>query len=148
MKQIIIIIIPVFLLVLITGCGGSDWENVTCWMKAYDGGMRIETEITSYFSKDSLQESVFDYQYYLDKTYQPYIDQIEKGIQDDYKDIIDQRGVQLETEKRNNVIYVTLTATFSDMDYDTKEYFDMIPLDSTLEEYVSKMEDAGYDCGD
>lgn len=143
------LIIPILFLFLITGCGSSDGRTITCTNLEVDDGLRIETEIFSYFVDDQLDETTFEFQYNLDSSYQPYIDQIEQGIKDDYKDIIDQKGVHLETEKKNdNQIDVTLTATFSNMDNDTKEYFDMIPLESGIEEYKKTMEEKGYTCYD
>lgn len=149
MKQLSKLLIPTMFLFLITACGGSDRKKITCKNATEDDGLRIETEVISYFVDDQLDETTFEFQYNLDNTYQPYIDQIEQGIKDDYKDIIDQKGVHLETEKKNdNQIDVTLTATFSNMDNDTKEYFDMIPLESGIEEYKKTMEEKGYTCYD
>ncbi len=149
MKQLSKLLISTMFLFLITACGGSDREMITCKNATEDDGLRIETEVISYFVDDQLDETTFEFQYNLDNTYQPYIDQIEQGIKDDYKDIIDQKGVHLETEKKNdNQIDVTLTATFSNMDNDTKEYFDMIPLESGIEEYKKTMEEKGYTCYD
>lgn len=141
MKKTKFLAIFLFMTIL-TGCGD---KTLSCTKKEdMSAGKATEKQVIT-FSNDKINLYDAEMTIKLNDNYKDYADLLLKSLEEPFSEFKDKKGIEYKTSKKNNIISVTLSGKYSQMDEDTKKSLG-IAENYSFDEAKKSLEDDGYTC--
>jgi hypothetical protein len=127
-----------------TGC--QKEKVLDCSMSQDSTGMKMSQNIKAVFKGNNVKSITLSMDVELEDTYKSYSDTIISGVETQFEDYKDMKGVTFETKKTDDGINVKLEANIDKMDDDSKEALDIVDTKADYDKSKTELEDDGYTC--
>jgi hypothetical protein len=144
MKKSLILLAMVVMIGFATGC--QKEKVLDCSMSQDSTGMKMSQNIKAVFKGNNVKSITLSMDVELEDTYKSYSDTIISGVETQFEDYKDMKGVTFETKKTDDGINVKLEANIDKMDDDSKEALDIVDTKADYDKSKTELEDDGYTC--
>ena len=131
------------MLLLLTGCGGT--QTLVCTQTQEEDGMTMTTEMNVAFQNDEASEFTMTADMKVDDTYIDYMDQFESIMKESFS-TFEEDGMDVTIESKDTTITATVSANFNEMTEDEKEQIGFTSSDNSYDDVKQSLEDSGFTC--
>lgn len=147
MKNKIKFIVVAIVLCLLTGCGATKTEILTCETTQDVSGMTMYQTMDTTFTNNEVTNMKLNIDVDLGETYAPYMDTMKSTLAEEYKKFSN-NGAKVDITTEGNIIKIAIDLDLTTMTKEQKQSLDIGVLDTfgTKEATKKDLEKQGYTC--
>lgn len=131
-------------LLFLTGCGT---KKLKCSMvNDANTELKINQDVVIAFKKDKMVKVDMETIVNLSDSYASYADELEENLKKEYEKYEKKEGLKINTTKKDKKVTLTFSADLEKIDDKTKEEFDFVGIEQTIDEVKKEFEGQGYSC--
>ena len=146
MKKYFGFLVLLVALVLTTGCG-NDSKTLVCTNSSDEDGMTMNQIVKVVFENDKASNINLTIDMTIEEQYQNLMSMLEESLKDEYRSLEGEKGVNITTSSKGNVLTLKLDADLKQMSEQAQKELKLIGANNdSYSSTKSSLEESGYKC--